>query len=118
MPHNDPAWRKQRPMFRGLFVYFPHALMEVAHCSYVGNEQHSPGHPLKWDKSKSTDEKDALLRHMIDVACGDVYDTDGVRTLAKVAWRALAALQRELEEEQQGGTAQIGTAPPDLHGPC
>lgn len=86
--------RKQRPMYSGLLKYFPDALMEVAHVSFVGNEQHNPGQPLHWDRSKSTDEPDALLRHLKDAG---TLDTDGTRHSAKVAWRALAMLQKELE---------------------
>jgi hypothetical protein len=106
----DAAARKQRPLWRGVAAYFPLALLEVAHCSYVGNEQHSPGQPMRWDKSKSTDEADALLRHLLDRARGEVYDSDGVRTLAKVAWRALALLERELEAED-AATPAAGPVP-------
>jgi hypothetical protein len=86
--------RKQRPLFSGVLRYFPDALLEVAHCSYVGNEQHSPGEPLHWAKEKSTDEADALVRHLLEAG---TFDEDGIRHSAKVAWRALALLQRELE---------------------
>ncbi len=86
--------RKSRPVYSGVLRYFPLALMEVAQCSYVGNEQHHPGEPLWWDRSKSTDEADALVRHLLQA--GEI-DTDGVRHTAKVAWRALALLQKELE---------------------
>jgi len=93
-PVLDAKARKQHPMFSGLLKYFPDALMEVAHVSFVGNEQHNPGQPLHWDRSKSTDEPDALLRHLKDAG---TLDTDGLRHTAKVAWRALAMLQKELE---------------------
>lgn len=89
--------RKQRPVFSGVLAYFPDALMEVAHASWVGNEQHNPGQPLHWAKEKSTDEPDALIRHLLER--GKV-DSDGVRHSAKVAWRALAMLQREIEAER------------------
>lgn len=89
-----PKERKSAPVATGVIDYFPDALIEVARCSYVGNEQHNPGTPLHWDRSKSGDEGDALLRHFIDR--GKV-DTDGVRHSAKVAWRSLALLQKELE---------------------
>lgn len=97
--------RKQRPMFYGVRAYFPDALMEVAHVSWVGNEQHNPGEPLHWDRSKSADDLDAADRHLTDRARGEVYDVeaDGKRTrhLAKAAWRILAALQKEIEEDQE-----------------
>jgi len=92
-----PEQRKQRPIKTGVLDYFPDALLEVAYCSYVGNEQHNPGTPLHWDRSKSMDESDALLRHLIEAG---TIDTDGVRHSAKVAWRALAMLQKEIEKER------------------
>lgn len=86
--------RKERPIASGVLNYFPLALMEVAYCSLVGNEQHNPGTPLHWDRSKSGDEWDAMMRHFLDRG---KIDDDGVRHSAKVAWRALAALEKELE---------------------
>jgi hypothetical protein len=94
---DERQWRKQRPIFSGVLRYFPDALLEVAYCSWVGNEQHNPGEPLHWAKEKSTDEADALLRHLAEAGN---KDTDGVRHSAKVAWRALALLQREIEKEK------------------
>lgn len=91
------AERKQRPLYSGVLAYFPDALLEVAYCSWVGNEQHNPGQRLHWAKEKSTDEPDALMRHLLQAG---TMDTDGVRHSAKVAWRALALLQRELEAEK------------------
>jgi hypothetical protein len=89
--------RKDIPIARGCLDYFPDALAEVAHVSFVANEQHNPGEPMHWAKEKSTDEADALLRHLVDR--GGI-DSDGLRHSAKVAWRALALLQRELEEAE------------------
>lgn len=88
------AERKQRPLYSGVLKYFPDALLAVANCSFIGNEQHNPGLPLHWDKAKSTDEYDALMRHLL---CAGTDDSDGIAHSVKVAWRALAALQREIE---------------------
>lgn len=96
-PAMTAAQRKEYPLASGCLDYFPDALMEVAHCSWVGNNQHNPGQPLHWAKEKSTDEPDALMRHLKDRG---TLDTDGVRHSAKVAWRALAMLQREIENER------------------
>ena len=93
----DKQARKNIPLVRGLLDYFPDALCAVAELSRIGNDQHNPGEPLHWAKEKSTDEADALMRHLIDR--GKV-DTDGVRHATKVAWRALALLQREIENEK------------------
>lgn len=88
--------RKERPVFTGVLKYFPDAIMEVARVSYTGNEQHHPGEPLHWDRAKSTDELDALSRHLIQAG---TIDDDGMRHSAKVAWRALANLQKEIERD-------------------
>jgi hypothetical protein len=90
----DAAARKALPLATGVLDYFPDALAEVARCSQAGNDQHNPGQPLHWDRSKSGDEADALVRHLIQRG---TVDSDGIRHSAKVAWRALALLQKELE---------------------
>ena len=97
------AERKAAPIYSGVVKYFPDALFEVAHLSKVGNDQHNPGEPLHWAKEKSTDEGDALLRHQVDAG---TRDTDGVRHSAKVAWRALAQLQREIDAERMAEQAE------------
>ena len=89
--------RKGIPVFSGVLNYFPNAIKAVAECSRVGNEQHNAGKPLHWDRSKSGDELDALTRHLIDHSVNPI-DTDGMLHLAKVCWRSLAALEKELEK--------------------
>ena len=92
----DAQKRKNMPIVTGVLDYFPDAIAEVARASLAGNEQHHPGAPLHWDKAKSTDEADALVRHLMERG---TFDADGLRHSAKVAWRALALLQRELDAE-------------------
>lgn len=91
------AERKKCPVATGVLDYFPDALMEVARVSYEGSQQHNPGEPVHWERSKSTDEADALMRHLLQRG---KRDTDGMRHSAKVAWRALALLQKEIEAER------------------
>ena len=91
--------RKQVPLYSGLMRYFPDALCAVAHCSWIGNEQHNPGEPLHLAREKSTDQEDCLLRHLLQAG---TIDTDGIRHSAKVAWRSLAMLQLEIEAAQKG----------------
>ena len=79
--------RKTYPMYRGLFLYFPDALARVARISWEGSVQHHPDKPVHWDRSKSPDDLDAMIRHLTE---GD---------LGKVAWRALAALQKQEESK-------------------
>jgi hypothetical protein len=90
--------RKDYPVWTGVINYFPDALMEISRVSKIGNEQHHKGKPLHWDKSKSMDHLDALTRHLIQAK---EDDDDGVSHLAKVAWRALAALQTKIDNEQK-----------------
>ena len=83
----DAQERKDIPIYSGVIRYFPDALAAVAKLSKKGNDQHNPGMDLFWDRSKSGDELDAMMRHVID------EDWDAV------AWRALAHLQKHLEKE-------------------
>lgn len=88
--------RKGIPIATGFIDYFPDAMVAVAELSRIGNDQHNPGKALFWDRSKSGDESDALMRHFLDRG---TIDSDGVRHSAKVAWRAMALLQKEIEHE-------------------
>ena len=83
----DAAERKTYPIYSGFMTYFPHAIAAVSHLSYLGNLQHHPDKPLHWDMNKSSDERDAMMRHVID---GD---------WEQVAWRALANLERKLTNQ-------------------
>ena len=93
----DATARKAIPIVTGVLDYFPDAIAAVAHCSRVGNDQHNPGQPLHWSKDKSTDHADCVGRHLIERG---TFDKDGVRHSAKLAWRALALLQIEIENER------------------
>lgn len=92
---------KDYPVYSGFIKYFPNAIMEISNLSLIANNQHNPGEPLHWAMDKSTDEPDAMMRHLIEHAKGNIYDTDGVRHLTKVAWRANALLERELNNENK-----------------
>ena len=92
----DSEERKGYPLYSGPLRYFPDALAEVARLCRAGNDKHNPGEPLHWARSKSTDELDCLARHLAE--CGTI-DTDGFFHDVKVAWRALANLQKLLEKE-------------------
>jgi len=98
---DDPKARKEYPIGTGCLDYFSDALVCVSNVSYVGNQQHNPGQATHWARGKSMDQADCLLRHFIDRGS---LDFDGIRHTAKLAWRALAMLQIELE-------AELGLAP-------
>jgi hypothetical protein len=89
--------RKRFPVASGFMDYFPDAVAAISQLSAVGNEQHNPGKPLRWDRSKSQDEADTMMRHFLQRG---TLDKDGVRHSVKMAWRAMALVQKELENEQ------------------
>jgi hypothetical protein len=86
--------RKNTPVYSGVMKYFPDAINAVARCSFAGQQQHAPDEPLQWHRGKSGDELDALARHLLQAG---TMDTDGISHSAKVCWRALGNLQKELE---------------------
>jgi dATP/dGTP diphosphohydrolase len=93
---SNPGERKQFPVASGVMDYFPAALVAISELSRIGNDQHNPGEPLHWARGKSTDEADTMIRHFLERGS---RDADGVRHSVKMAWRALALLQKELEAE-------------------
>ena len=83
---SNPAERKKIPVYSGFIDYFPDAIAAVAAHSYASNAQHNgPDSELRWDRSKSTDELDALMRHILE------------EDWVAAAWRIMAHLQKELE---------------------
>jgi hypothetical protein len=88
--------RKGIPIATGVIDYFPLAIEAIAELSRIGNDQHNPGQHLHWNRDLSGDESDALMRHFLERG---TVDSDGVRHTTKVAWRALALLQKELEND-------------------
>lgn len=85
----DPVERKAIPVYTGFVNYFPDAIAAVAKVSLEGGIQHEQTpETLHWDRSKSGDELDAMMRHIID------------EDWAQVAWRAMANLQKKIEEQK------------------
>lgn len=93
----DASSRKHFPIATGVLDYFPDAIVAISEISKAGNDQHNPGQSLRWDRSKSGDESDAFMRHFLQRGTRDI---DGIRHTAKMAWRILALLQKEIEKEQ------------------
>jgi len=99
LPTTD-AERKAIPVWDGVVMYFPDALLAIAAVSKAGNDQHNPGQPLHWARGKSMDQFNTAMRHMMDHGTGVRYDGTE-RHLAKAAWRVLAALQLDIEKERE-----------------
>lgn len=94
---DEASSRKNFPIASGVLDYFPDALVAISEISKAGNDQHNAGLPLQWTRSKSGDEADTCIRHFLQRG---TLDTDGKRHTAKAAWRMLAILQKEIEQEQ------------------
>ena len=91
----DSQARKNIPVYRGFIKPFPDAIAAVAQLTAIATKQHHPDGGVYWDKSKSTDELDALLRHMLDdVMVPFSRDAEGALHAVKIAWRGMANLQR------------------------
>lgn len=101
--------RKAIPIVRGFLDYFPAAAAAVAQLSLAGNEKHNPGEELHHARGKSTDHADCIVRHLMER--GTVDPEDGIRHSVKVAWRALALLQEELEREENAPLARGARLP-------
>lgn len=91
--------RKAIPLATAL-DYFTDALAAIAAVIGAGQRQHGTH---GWDRAKSTDEANTLIRHFLERG---TIDTDGVRHSAKMAWRALALLQKEIEAATGAGISR------------
>ena len=105
----DSKARKDVPLARGVLDYFPAALAYVARISKAGNDKHNPGEELHHARGKSTDHADCIVRHLVDR--GTIDPEDGLRHSGKVAWRALALLQEELEAAGEAPLARGARLP-------
>lgn len=110
----DSAERKEYPLLRGFFNYFPAAIAKVANLSMRANQKHNAGQPMHHARSKSTDHGDCILRHTMDaedlkawlLRCdggvdASVYEARAgayIEELTQRAWRSLAELQEACEK--------------------
>jgi hypothetical protein len=95
----DSQARKDTPIYSGVLRYFPRALAYIAKVSKAGNDKHNPGQPLHWSKGKSNDHGDCVARHLIEA--GTLDPDDNLLHSGKLAWRALALLETELENGEK-----------------
>lgn len=93
LPSED---RKGLPIVTGVLDFFPLALAEVSKVSVAGAAQRNSDTLVCKEDVTPDEHADCLIRHLIDRG---TFDNDGVRHSAKVAWRALALLQKEIDME-------------------
>ncbi len=94
----DAQERKNTPIYTGFMCFFPLAIAAVAQHSHASTEQHHPGEPCHWDKSKSTDERDSQARHLLNQAISISLDEE-IEHAKAGAWRAMANLERLLTDK-------------------
>lgn len=95
----DPKARKAVPIVTGCFDFFPDALAAVARLSLKAQQKHNPGGgKLEWVRGKSTDHADCIGRHLLER--GQIDPETGESQTVAVAWRALALLQTEIENDR------------------
>lgn len=87
-----PALAKERkaiPVYSGFVKYFPRAICAISQHSLIGGIQHGQtAQSLRWDRSLSGDELDAMMRHIVE------------EDWVAVAWRAMANLEKHLEARE------------------
>lgn len=105
--------RKEFPLMTMLAGYFPDAVEALVELCKQGNVQHDVDanavNPFKlqsdritWDRSKSTEQTETLMRHVWDHerarrGCGSAIDEDGILHITKALWRAAAEAQLTIE---------------------
>lgn len=90
------------PVFRGAIDYFPRAISAVAGISAFGASKYAwkgwEGVPDGYNRYS-----DAMVRHLIYEAEGEVLDPDsGLLHAAHCAWNALARLELLIRERSAG----------------
>jgi hypothetical protein len=122
--------RKNFPLLTVLTAYFPDAIEALVELCKKGQVQHKidgpevaktnpfylPGDRVAWDRSKSTEELETLMRHLWDHTRAkrgdknDMVDTDGVLHIVKVLWRAAAEAQKTIEAMRQAHIDSLSIA--------
>ena len=84
---NGSAERKEYPLGSVWFGQFPSAMVALARHSWEGNNKHNPGMSLRDDRTKSNDDLECALRHLLE---GDYRGAH---------WRVARLHQKQLEAE-------------------
>ncbi len=113
--------RKNFPLMTVLSAYFPDAIEALVALCVQGNKQHEitepkdnpfylPGDRVAWDRTKSTEELETLMRHVWDHTRAKrarnpdaMLDADGILHIVKVFWRAGAEAQKTIEMMRSRG---------------
>jgi hypothetical protein len=94
------------PMWLGVIARFPRALRAVSKVSAFGSQKHQASMSdmsYRHVPDADTVYLEAVGRHLTDRAIKGRYNQEdgGLRHLAQLAWNSLAALEVELEQDEQ-----------------
>lgn len=93
---------KSGRLFSHFLLLFPNAVRALSELTEYGEAKHGP--PLGWKgKYSSEDHYDALMRHLSSLG-EEEYDESGYSHRVHVAWRAMAALEQWIIENEEEPT--------------
>ena len=90
LPTNDEE--RKRVKLTAIFRLFPNACVALAKHIKAGADKYCGGE-LRWDRTKSPEELESLLRHVFE----QVQNPTCVATAQAIAWRAMANLEKLTE---------------------
>ncbi len=112
----DDKHRKMIPLWQFYVRYFPKAQREKAKVSVVNNVRYNPDREpadINWNRPLSADQLGSAFRHMVEREVDgkvfehvqkDIAEKTGIEriyVLAEAAWRLDAALELEIEQQEQ-----------------
>ena len=95
LPTNDEE--RKRVKLTAIFRLFPNACVALAKHIKAGADKYCGGE-LRWDRNKSPEELESLLRHVFE----QVQNPTCVATAQAIAWRAMANLEKLTEVVANG----------------
>jgi len=93
LPTNDEERKKIR--LSAIFTLFPKACVALAQHIKAGADKWCGGQ-LRWDRTKSPEELESLLRHVFE----QVQNPTCIETAKAIAWRAMANLEKVIEASE------------------
>jgi hypothetical protein len=93
LPTNDEERKKIR--LSAIFTLFPKACVALAKHIKAGADKWCGGQ-LRWDRTKSPEELESLLRHVFE----QVQNPTCIETAQAIAWRAMANLEKVIEASE------------------
>ena len=93
LPSADES--RKRVKLGNVLKLFPDAMCALALHIQEGADKYCDGE-IRWDRSKSPDEIESLLRHVLE----QVHMPDCESTARSIAWRGMANLQKVIERNR------------------